>query len=210
MVGNGVRNHDVGKRIHKSRQEIAIKNIQAYHVSKNALKKHHRIHHCQNEHSGHYKLCTIYARQHHQPLVELIGDVHEKGQEGMSENIIDLIPVPIGQHTIGNGVKTRNMVLVDKHRPIVLTDARKVVVISTNHHRIEQQKHKNGDNSKPTLFTTNSKNGKNLFHFFRKYLTNKKFIGTQTANIGSGAQFFETPSAKNRLRNNVCNRKLMQ
>ena len=128
----------------------------------------------------------------------------------MSENIIDLIPVPIGQHTIGNGVKTRNMVLVDKHRPIVLTDARKVVVISTNHHRIEQQKHKNGDNSKPTLFTTNSKNGKNLFHFFRKYLTNKKFIGTQTANIGSGAQFFETPSAKNRLRNNVCNRKLMQ
>lgn len=105
---------------------------------------------------------AVIARQHHQSLVDLVGNVHEKCQQWMAIDII--FRVPLRNCRIGKWVKTSYMEGLDKELVVVFRELGKLVVVLDDGQRIEDDGNEQRYNGRPFFISLDAENIEYFFH----------------------------------------------
>ena len=113
---------------------------------------------------------------------------------------------PVGDHRIGDGVEARQPELADEQFPIVALEGRELIEIVANNNGVEPYQGQQHGEGHLALVATDAEKIDQVSHRFKKNLTNRKFTGTQTQNIGTGASCRLTPNQSTALSTTICNK----
>ena len=78
MVGHAHAYHNVGKTERQHTEQTRIRARQTYYFTEYSAQKDEAVKCTKNKQQRHYHRRKITSGKHHQPLVELVGQVHEE------------------------------------------------------------------------------------------------------------------------------------
>ena len=119
MVGYENRYPDISQAEEERCQEKSGEATDPDHISQDTMEEKKSIEGTEHQQTSHQKLGAVHGGESFEYAVEPRQRVHGKGQQWMAYDIVS--QVPVGEHAVGDGVKSRHVVVAHKHTPRVLT-----------------------------------------------------------------------------------------
>ena len=162
VVGHARRHHHHGETEAKRREQHAVGTPQADQLAQNAVEEQAAVDTTERQQRADDKLHAVEAGQMDAHLVDLIGQIHEEGQQRMAVYIIRCGPT--GDHFVGERVETGDVERADEEPMIGVAQLGEGTGIAPYDHRVERQAIEQGTQGEPTLVGAHPKEPQPCFH----------------------------------------------